>query len=210
MNHQGYHIIFNEDFFTERRQKFNSHYSWNLQPEPDLNFHFGGKLTDSLNRLFFIDKVLEINGSNIERVDFGINFELFFNAQINGKHLFYQHNENGETTALFDDIKIECPYSNYPIKETSIQLAITPDKLKNQEWIGNCNKIGGQPIWVQEPETLECPLCKRPMNFLFQLNSGLPDLNEQNDNEIMFGNDGILYAFWCEYDKVSGYLWQCT
>lgn len=48
------------------------------------------------------------------------------------------------------------------------------------------------------------------MEFIFQLDSGLPDLNERNDNYIMFGNDGILYAFWCEKDMVSGYLWQCT
>ena len=78
MNNHGYHIIFDVNFFTERMLKFNNHFSWNLQSEPNLNFQFGGKLNDSLNRLLYIDKALEVNGCNIEKVDFGINFELFF------------------------------------------------------------------------------------------------------------------------------------
>ena len=108
------------------------------------------------------------------------------------------------------DIQIDNPYSNYPLKETIIKLAITPNELECQDWEGNCNRIGGNPIWVQEPEYLRCPDCEEQMEFIFQLDSGLPDLNERNANEIMFGNDGILYAFWCDKDKISGYLWQCT
>ena len=48
------------------------------------------------------------------------------------------------------------------------------------------------------------------MQFIFQLDSDLPDLNEQGGNEIMFGNDGICYAYWCDIDKISSYRWQCT
>ena len=42
------------------------------------------------------------------------------------------------------------------------------------------------------------------MGFLMQLDSELPSC-EQSD-EVMFGSGGILYVFWCERMRVSGFL----
>jgi len=207
---KAYHIIFEENFVDNQdfAQRNSTHPTWNLKPLTNFKFKFGGKLKNGLNRLISFDEFFggEIGVNN---ETFGINFEDFFNAQINQKNLFYQHLDNNVIKPL-TKINIENTYSNYPLKETTIKLALTPNKFLNQEWEGNSNKIGGNPIWVQEKENLYCPKCKNKMDFIFHLDSGLPDLNPKNNYEIMFGNDGMLYAFWCKKDKISGYLWQCT
>ena len=157
-----------------------------------------------------IDTELKVNGSQLKGTDFGINFEQFFNAQIQEKYLFYGHLDNGSEKGLTNEIRIEYPYSNYPLKETIVDLAFTPKEFERQKWEGNCNRLGGDPIWVQEPEKLKCPNCVQDINYIFQLDSGLPDLNERNSSGIMFGNDGMLYAFWCDKARISGCLWHTS
>ena len=207
---ESYHIIFLKNYLSNQNfgQRNSLHPSWNLETINNLELKFGGKLQNGLNRLISFDEKLE-DKIGFKNVTFAINFEDFFNAQINQTNIFYLHNEAGEIKSL-NNIIIEYKYSNYPIKETTIKLALTPKEFINQEWEGNINKIGGNPIWVQNHEDLCCPKCKNKMNFIFQLDSGLPDLNPNNNYEIMFGNDGVCYAFWCEKDKISGYLWQST
>ncbi|WP_298318030.1 hypothetical protein [uncultured Aquimarina sp.] len=209
MKNNTYHIIFDKNYYNkEIGFRSRKHPTWNFTTINGINLNFGGKL-DRLNHLISFETDFIVNGINLRGEKFGINFEEFFNAQINGKYLFYKHTKSGELQSLIDNIEIECKYSDYPLKETNVVLAITPKEYTNQEWEGNCNRIGGDPIWIQEPEYLHCPKCNSKMSFIFQLDSGLPDLNENGGNEIMFGNDGICYAFWCDKDKVSGYLWQC-
>lgn len=207
MKEKAFHIIFEKSHIT-KKIGFRSceHLSWNLEPIKNIHGEFGGKTEQGLNRLFKLEEKFE---NLIGGVEFAIDFEQFFNAQIQDKQLFYEH-LNGQIIPITTDITNDIPYSNYPLKETVIKLAETPTALLDQEWEGNCNRIGGTPIWVQEEETMNCPKCNCKMNFVFQLDSGLPDYNDQNSNEIMFGNDGILYAFWCNQDSISGYLWQCT
>jgi hypothetical protein len=207
---KSYHIIFETNYldYQDYGQRNSLHSSWNLKILNDFKFKFGGKLGNGLNHLISFDKKIS-EELNLKNITFAINFEEFFNAQINQKNLFYLHKNDGEIQSL-SYINIECEYSNHPLKETIIQIALTPEELLNLEWEGNCNKVGGNPIWVQECEDLYCPKCKNKMDFIFQLDSGLPDLNPNNNYEIMFGNDGMLYAFWCKNDKISGYLWQST
>lgn len=207
MTEKTYHIIFDRNYFNKvggfRSRK---HISWNLKQDDNLKGEFGGKTKEGLNRLFKLSKDFD---NRIGGIEFAIDFVQFFNAQIQDKHIFYLH-KNNEIIPIIKDIVNDIPYSNYPLKETEIGIAETPPNLLNQEWEGNCNRIGGNPIWVQEKEELICPKCNCEMEYIFQLDSGLPDYNDQNSNEIMFGNDGILYAFWCAKDLVSGFLWQCT
>ena len=206
----SYHIIFEEKFVQHQDfgQRNGLHSTWSLNPLNDFKFKFGGKLQNGLNRLIsFDDNFGRKIGINNET--FAINFEGFFNAQINLQNIFYQHLDNSIIKPL-TKINIVNTYSNYPLKETEIKLALTPKEFLNQNWEGNSNRIGGNPIWVQKSENLYCPKCNHKMSFIFQLDSGLPDLNPNNNYEIMFGNDGVCYGFWCKKDKISGYLWQST
>ena len=207
MTKKTYHIIFKNNYYKKSVGfRSNEHKSWNLKTLANVSGEFGGKTKEGLNRLF---KLSENFDGDIRGVEFAIDFVQFFNAQIQDKHLFYQHS-NERILAYTKDILNDIPYSNYALQETQIEIAETPVDLLNQEWEGNCNRVGGNPIWVQEEVILICPNCRCEMDFIFQLDSGLPDYNDQNSNEIMFGNDGILYAFWCKEDLISGFLWQCT
>lgn len=211
MDNIPYHIIFDNSYFNNvLGHRSRNHPTWNLEPLDGIKIQFGGRINARLNRLISFNSDFIVNGNNVSGLTFGINFEDFFNAQINGKYLFYRHAGNNDLASISGEIKIAYPYSNYPLKPTEAYISRTPSEFVNQKWVGNCNRIGGDPIWVQQPEFLTCPICESTMQFVFQLDSGLPDLNERNNYEIMFGNDGICYAFWCSRDHISGYLWQCT
>ena len=85
MKKQAYHIIFNLDYYNkELGFRSRNHMSWNLTPKTEFNFQFGGKLSNSLNRLISIDSEFDANGYQLKETNFGINFEDFFNAQIQG------------------------------------------------------------------------------------------------------------------------------
>lgn len=53
-----------------------------------------------------------------------------------------------------------------------------------------------------------CPICGEKMEFLMQLDSELPSYEQ--GGEVYFGSGGILYVFWCEQTRVSGFFMQCT
>ncbi|MEM9675614.1 MAG: DUF1963 domain-containing protein, partial [Bacteroidota bacterium] len=112
----------------------------------------------------------------------------------------------------FEIVSEESCYPEGYIAETKIKLAPSPDRWYFQDWAlsnsrENLFRLGGEPTWIQSPEILTCPLCGEKMQFILQIDSGLPD---ENGDEIMFGDSGILYVFWCDRSKVSGYVFQCA
>ena len=62
-------------------------------------------------------------------------------------------------------------------------------RYPDDENIGNRNKLGGVPDWIQNDETPKCPHCKNKMVFYGQLDSINSDYN------IM--DCGIIYVFYC-------------
>jgi len=73
---------------------------------------------------------------------------------------------------------------------------------------GMPRRIGGEPSWIQGASVPTCPICGEKMEFLIQLDSELPSCEQSG--EVMFGSGGILYVFWCERTRVSGFFMQCT
>jgi len=205
------HIIFNKDIQSKIvKSQSSKHQTWNINTDAQT-FKFGGKVANEINLLIEFDVVPSyLSWLNVDKLQLGMDFELFFNSLLNNKILSYEHSKGGSINLLTNNIEITVPYSNYPLKETEIRIADTPTELYSQEWEGNTNKLNSTPIWVQEEEILTCPKCQNRMEFLIQLTSGLPDLNEKNNFEIMFGNDGELYGFWCNKDLISSYIWQST
>jgi hypothetical protein len=218
----SYHIIFKSDYL-DKMQINKTHPTCNLNSLGDYEYIFGGSLNDmsdkNLNRLITLSPIpKDIGVTSVSNLTIAIDFELFFNSLLCDKYLYYQHDINGYPTLLTKDIVISNEYDKRPIIETKVKLGQTPIEWTNQEWgDGNNNKIGGQPTWVQEPEYLNCPCCNEKMTFLMNLNSDLPvsEPTQLKDGRIykdtiMFGSGGICYAYWCDKDKISGYLWQCT
>lgn len=54
--------------------------------------------------------------------------------------------------------------------------------------VGRRSKLGGEPAWLQNDESPQCPKCAKEMAFLLQIAS---------DSQVMFADMGVLYAFVC-------------
>jgi hypothetical protein len=63
------------------------------------------------------------------------------------------------------------------------------------------SKLGGYATWVQDPEVPPCDVCRKPMTFALQLDSGEIGVN--------FGDIGIGYAFVCPGHGAK-FLWQSS
>lgn len=62
-------------------------------------------------------------------------------------------------------------------------------------------KMGGNPDWIQEKETLLCPVCHKPMVFYGQLDSQY--------GPYQIGDCGMIYVFCCKQHWEFGATAQC-
>lgn len=212
MNHVR-HFTFPKNYFSADRPihlNKDQHPTWNLRS--DSRFAFGGILDETTENIFvhlltLDDSFSESGVSGLSTVTFGVHL-----SELNEFHeLFYQHNRGGQPNRI-GAINKPNNYEPFPIKSTLVGLAETPDRWRIQDWASsnsreNLFRLGGEPTWIQNAEVPKCPLCGEKMNFLMQFDSELPDTE---GGEVSFGSGGICYAFWCDKDKISGFLMQCT
>jgi hypothetical protein len=127
--------------------------------------------------------------------------------------LFYHHDRSGRPTNIgYVGPAVTPQFPAGPLKETECRLVETPRRWYWQDWAlsnrrENLNRIGGEPCWIQDAEYPRCPSCDQVMHYLMQLDSGLP---VDQEREWLWGSGGIVYGFWCDPCKVSGFFWQCT
>lgn len=129
-----------------------------------------------------------------------------------GEIVFYEHDAQGMPRRIGERTQVEYAFDE-PIKECEVALAPTPARWAAQDWgmsnsRQNLARIGGEPSWIQGALVLTCPICGEKMEFLMQLDSELPSCEQ--GGEVYFGSGGILYVFWCERTRVSGFFMQCT
>lgn len=207
------HFAFPKNYFSAVRPihlNKERHPTWNLRS--DNRFAFGGILGDTTENVFAhlltLDDSLSGTGvSGFSTVTFGVHLSDLNDFQ----ELFYQHDGDGQPNRI-GTVDKPSNYDSFPIKSTLIGLAETPDRWRIQDWASsnsreNIFRLGGEPSWIQNAEVLRCPSCGEKMNFLMQLDSELPDME---GGEVYFGSGGICYAFWCDTDKISGFMIQCT
>lgn len=188
-----------------------SHPAWNLSPEKGP-YRFGGVLQDDEKKPFAhiitLDPIPEgLPISGFKKLTLGVHIAAMENIGI----VYYKHDTSGNPHSIESRIS-ECQDEEMwllPIKETQISLARTPQRWTLQDWNSTENlfKIGGEPTWIQCADTLSCSECKTKMDFLMQLDTGLPDIK---NGEVWFGSGGICYIFWCDACNVSGYMRQYT
>lgn len=210
-----YHFCFPRDYFSDDRPiHINREYhpTWKLEPSIKNTFEFGGLIQADDNNPFIhiitfsrIPQNIKISG--LQQLTLGIHIR-----ELNEYGaVFYKHDELGIPHKIGETKEIEISFDQ-PIKETNVSLSETPERWKFQSW-GSSNsrenlfRLGGEPTWIQSAEVLTCPVCNEKMDFLMQLDTDLPDID---DGEVYFGSGGICYVFWCDKSKVSGYLMQCT
>ena len=129
-----------------------------------------------------------------------------------GEIVFYEHDAQGMPRRIGERTQVEY-VQDEPIKECEVALAPTPARWAAQDWgmsnsRQNLARIGGEPSWIQGAQVPTCPICGEKMEFLMQLDSELPSCEQ--GGEVYFGSGGILYVFWCERTRVSGFFMQCT
>ncbi len=129
-----------------------------------------------------------------------------------GEVVFYEHDAQGMPRRIGERTQVEYAFDE-PIKECEVALAPTPARWAAQDWgmsnsRQNLARIGGEPSWIQGALVPTCPICGEKMEFLMQLDSELPSCEQ--GGEVYFGSGGILYVFWCERTRVSGFFMQCT
>nr|WP_315046966.1 hypothetical protein [uncultured Campylobacter sp.] len=129
-----------------------------------------------------------------------------------GEVVFYEHDAQGMPRRIGERTQVEY-VQDEPIKECEVALAPTPARWAAQDWgmsnsRQNLARIGGEPSWIQGAQVPRCPICGEKMEFLMQLDSELPSCEQ--GGEVMFGSGGILYVFWCERTRTSGFFMQCT
>lgn len=129
-----------------------------------------------------------------------------------GEVVFYEHDAQGMPRRIGGRTQVEY-VQDEPIKECEVALASTPARWAAQDWgmsnsRQNLARIGGEPSWIQGASVPTCSICGEKMEFLMQLDSELPSCEQ--GGEVYFGSGGILYVFWCERTRVSGFFMQCT
>lgn len=206
------HFVFSKNYFPKMdRAKNQQHPSWNLEPN-ETKYAFGGIIKEDDNNplmhIITFNKIPSgIKISGLPQLVLGLHTrELNENGIV-----FYQHDTLGNPIKINDLLKIE-DHNDLPMQQTEVAFTETPKRWEIQSWgssNGNENlyRLGGEPTWIQNPHVIICPLCNEKMDFLMQLDTGLPDTN---GGEVYFGSGGICYIFWCDTSKVSGYTMQCT
>lgn len=214
---RAYHIIFPRSYFGApyAAHLAKHHPTWQLEGS-EARYKLGGVLDeadgDAQNPLFHLIALdplpRDLPVRSLPRLILAAHIR-----EINeGEVVFYEHDAQGMPLRIGERTQVEY-VQDEPIKECEVALAPTPPRWAAQDWgmsnsRQNLARIGGEPSWIQGAQVPRCPICGEKMEFLMQLDSELPSCEQ--GGEVMFGSGGILYVFWCEQTRVSGFFMQCT
>ena len=91
--------------------------------------------------------------------------------------------------------------NEYPITKESLH------NLGNKE---GKHQMGGLPFWIQDEEHILCVNCKKEMPYIAMIDSelyiGKDGFREKGH---MFGDEGILYIFYCRFCNMIATIGQC-
>jgi len=76
------------------------------------------------------------------------------------------------------------------------------DQLVDRFSTATGDKLLGWPAWVQGPEYPKCKKCRKPMSYLFQVDS-------DNNLQHTFGDCGRGHVFHCGADNAVAFSWAC-
>ena len=214
---RAYHIIFPRGYFGAPYAPHlaKHHPTWRFEGS-EARYKLGGVLDeadgDAQNPLFHLITLdpppRDLPVRSLPRLTLAAHVR-----EVNeGEIVFYEHDAQGMPRRIGERTQVEY-VQDEPIKECEVVLAPTPARWAIQDWgmsnsRQNLARIGGEPSWIQGALLPTCPICGEKMEFLMQLDSELPSCEQ--GGEVYFGSGGILYVFWCERTRVSGFFMQCT
>ena len=199
--------------FNEKRTE---HATWNFDRFIDLECSFGGEGNDkcavcggALSHLITLPAIKGMPYTDLKQLTLSTCMKCVGWV---GEPIFFKHDNEGKPMPCpIKEGSEEGEGDEGVIKPAIVFLSRTPPKFYKQSWgksdDQNLNRIGGSPSWVQGKHNFKCPVCKKPMSFLMQLDSGLPTVDGQR---WLWGSGGVLFIFWCDDCKIDGQMWQCT
>lgn len=227
-----YHIAFRQGYFSEpfAAHQAKNHPTWGLwtgeaqkgeseeAAEANLGetkYKIGGVLdepcADEENPLFHLITLDPLPSDLPVRSLPSLTLAAHVREISEGEIVFYEHDAQGMPRRIGEKTQVEY-VDDEPARQDMVRLRVLPKRWHKQDWAlsngrQNLSRIGGEPSWVQGASVPTCPICGEKMEFLMQLDSGLPS---GEDGELLFGSGGILYVFWCERTQVSAFFMQCT
>jgi len=122
---------------------------------------------------------------------------------------------NDNAVSNSKSIKPFGPFREYRIKFESVPKG--KKAVQDPFQLGTRSKLGGEPIWVQQPEVPKCSECKLAMTFIAQIDSMEHDephnpnvvSNSSGQQQYMFGDVGMIYVFMCFWCMETKSLVQC-
>ncbi|ALU27029.1 hypothetical protein [Myroides odoratimimus] len=210
---QTYHILFEPKYLNKPSAVHlnrTDHPTWNGVPLTN-KYKVGGYLAEDENNPFMhiitLNPIPEGLPIRLSQLVLGCHLrELNENGVV-----FYQHDEQGIPHKIGEPMTIEW-VEEHAMVPTEVSIVPTDSRWAFQSWASansreNLFRIGGEPSWVQSGEVLTCPISGEKMQFIMQLDSEVPDVQE---GEVYYGSGGLCYIFWCDKTKVSGYIMQHT
>ena len=111
----------------------------------------------------------------------------------------FEHDDAGRPSQPRRERRLEPSFPvSAPLLPMQVDLVDLGARWVRQSWrrtIGNLNRVGGAPSWIQDPHYPECPGCGRHMPFVAQLDS---PLESADGTHFHWGNGGILYVHYCD------------
>jgi hypothetical protein len=214
------HLVFPNNYFEDARPVWisrDNHPTWFPTPASRQQFEFGGigsttcgccgGTTHGLirtNNAAVISPVTCLQRLSLETCLSCLGWEQ--------PVMFYEHFDDGSVRCLSEPSQKPPEFPAGPLKPCVVSLHDQGARWRTQDWglsnsRENLNRLGGMPCWVQSADYPSCPVCDHTMQFLIQLDSGLPTAD---GGEWLWGSGGIVYIFWCDACRVSGLHWQCT
>ena len=211
-----YHIIFPRGYFGApyAAHLAKHHPTWRFEGG-EAGYKLGGVLDeadgDAQNPLFHLITLDPVPRELPVRSLPSLTLAAHVREISEGETAFYEHDRLGKPKRIGERSQIEY-VDDEPARQGVVRLRVAPKRWRKQDWAlsngrQNISRIGGEPSWIQGAQVPTCPICGEKMEFLMQLDSGLPS---GEDGELLFGSGGILYVFWCERSRVSAFFMQCT
>ena len=229
---RAYHVAFRQGYFSEpfAAHQAKNHPTWGLWTDEaqkgeskeaaeanlgETKYKIGGVLdepcADEENPLFHLITLDPVPRELPVRSLPSLILAAHVREISEGETAFYEHDRLGKPKRIGERSQIEY-VDDEPARQDMARLRVAPKRWYKQDWAlsngrQNLSRIGGEPSWIQSAQVPTCPICGEKMEFLMQLDSGLPS---GEDEELLFGSGGILYVFWCERSRVSAFFMQCT
>jgi hypothetical protein len=88
----------------------------------------------------------------------------------------------------------------YPVDEETWYALLDNPEPKHQ--------VGGSPLWLQQPEELQCPSCGKSMEFVAMFNDDTDIDTGVDPQGIYLADSAILYLFYCQDCVILGTTFQ--